>query len=258
MCNQRTRIMKIFIAGGTSGIGLSIAKEYLGKGHNVAVCGRNNQKQMPDKEYPLLKIYLLDIYNKELLREAVFDFADNELDMMIISAGNYSDDSLCKLNYQESTDMLKINIAGAVNALEVAREAMVKKHSGHIVVLASASGLLNYKKATIYSKTKRALIQIADAYRKALSDFGVTITTVAPGYVDTPKLRELNNGDLTKKPFVIDSEEAAKIIIKAVEENKEFIVFPVKMKYLMYFLSGLPSWLLNIIMYKKAKWMNRK
>lgn len=250
--------MKIFIAGGTSGIGLSLALKYLGQKHEVAVCGRDLQKIQSEHYFSLLKTYQLDIYDKKALEEAVRDFSDNELDMMIISAGNYSDDSLHGLNYSESVEMLKVNIAGTVNALEVAREAMRKKQKGHIVVLASVSGLLHYKEATIYSKTKRALIQISDAYRKALKNFGINVSVVAPGYVDTLKLRELSNGNLSKRPFVISCEEAAEIIMQGISENREMIIFPTKMKYLIRFLSCLPEWLLNRIMHKKAKWMNRK
>lgn len=249
--------MKIFVAGGTSGMGLALASAYLRQGHEVAVCGRNPQKIDP-VAYTSLKTYQIDIYDKDALTAAVSGFAGGELDMMIIVAGNYADDSLHRLSYEESTEMLKVNIAGTVNALEAARVAMHNRQKGHIVVFASVSGLLHYKKATIYSKAKRAVIQLSDAYRRALANFGIRVTIVAPGYVDTPKLRELNGGDLSRKPFVVSCEEAIEIIMQGITENREMIVFPSKMKYLIRFLSCLPSWLLGIIMYKKAKWMNQK
>lgn len=233
--------MKIFIAGGTSGMGAALAAAYQKQGHEVAVCGRS-----------------LDIYNKEALRIAVSNFAGDELDMMIIAAGSYADDSRHEIAYEESVDMLKVNIAGVVNALEVAREAMYKQQKGHIVVFASVSGLLHHKKATVYSKTKRALIQISEAYRRALANFGICVTIIAPGYVDTPRLRELNGGDLSRKLFVVSCEEAVERIMQGIADRRELVVFPSRMKYLIRFLSGLPSWLLNIIMYRKAKWMNRK
>lgn len=249
--------MKIFVAGGTSGMGLALAAAYLKQGHEVGVCGRNTQK-VGSAEYAAIKTYQLDIYNKDALTLAVSDFAGDKLDMMIIAAGSYADDSLRKLRYEESAGMLKVNIAGAVNALEVAREAMYKQQKGHIVVFASVSGLLHHKKATVYSKSKRALIHISDAYRKALTNSGIRVTVIAPGYVDTRKLRELNDGDLSGKPFVVSCEEAIEIVMQGISENKEMIVFPSRMKHLMRFLSCLPSWLLDIIMYRKAKWMNRK
>ncbi|KFF05097.1 SDR family NAD(P)-dependent oxidoreductase [Flavobacterium reichenbachii] len=245
--------MKIFITGGTTGIGLAIAVQYLEAGHEVGICGRNIQKVELEKNYPLLKMYSVDVYDKDLLKEAVSDFADQNLDIMILSAGNYSDSALHQLSYAESTEMLKCNIVGAINTLEISRDIMNINKKGHIAVIASVSGLLNYPKATIYSKTKRALIQIADAYRRALEDFGIHITIVAPGYVNSPRLRELNNDDLSKKPFVVDCKFAASIIIKGIEEKKEMVVFPSKMKYLIGFLSILPTRLLTFIMLKRVK-----
>ncbi|MDR2122605.1 MAG: SDR family NAD(P)-dependent oxidoreductase [Flavobacteriaceae bacterium] len=250
--------MNIFIAGGTSGIGFAIAVNYLNAGHRVGICGRDTRKVRLDKDYPLLKMYQLDVYDKKALDTAVSDFADDRLDIMIVSAGNYSDSSFRKLSYRESTDMLKVNIAGAVNAMEIAREKMYRQQRGHIAVITSVSGLLDYPKATIYSKSKRALIQIADAYQAALSGFGINVTIIAPGYVNTPKLRELNENDLSKKPFVVSCEYAANIIIEGIEKKKDMIIFPSKMKYLIRFLSCLPSGLLSFIMQKKARWSQKR
>lgn len=249
--------MKLFVAGGTSGIGLELALSYKNKGYEVAVCGRNLKKIDPQL-LSAFKWYEVDICNKADLKNAVSDFADTELDMMIIAAGSYADDSLNKISYQESSDMLTTNIAGVVNAFEVAKDAMRAKQSGSIVVVASVSGLLNYKEATTYSKTKRAIIQIAEAYRRGLKDFGINVTVVAPGYVDTEKLRKYNNDDLSKKPFLITAQEAAKTIVEGIDRQKQLIIFPPKMKFMMLSLASLPAWMQSIIMYKKAKWMNRK
>ncbi|MDH6310518.1 short-subunit dehydrogenase [Dysgonomonas sp. PFB1-18] len=250
--------MKIFIIGGTSGIGLATAIQYLEAGHRVGICGRDIQKVKLNKDYPLLQLYQLDVYDKDALNKAITDFAGDVLDIMIYSAGNYSDSSLNKLSYEDSTNMLRVNIAGAVNALEVTRDIMYRQQRGHIAIIASVSGLLDYPKATIYGKTKRALIQIADAYRRALSDFGINITVIAPGYVNSDKLRELNDHDLSKKPFVVGCEYAATKIIEGIEKNKEIVIFPSRMKYLIRLLSCLPKSLIGFVMYKKAKWSQKK
>ncbi len=250
--------MKVFIIGGTSGIGLATAIQYLEAGHEVGICGRDIRKVQLNKDYPLLRMYQLDVYDKDTLNEAITNFSSDGLDIIIYSAGNYTDSSLNKLSYEESTAMLRVNIAGAVNTLEVARDIMYRQQKGHIAIIASVSGLLDYPKATIYGKTKRALIQIADAYRRALSDFGINVTVIAPGYVNSDKLRELNDDDLSKKPFVVGCEYAATRIIEGIEKNKEIVIFPSRMKYLIRFLSCLPKSLLGFVMHKKAKWSQKK
>lgn len=250
--------MNIFITGGTSGIGLALARRYVECGHRVAVCGRNTEKIPKEKAYTALCQYQVDVYDKKALEDAVSNFCSGTaLDMMIVSAGNYSNNILHKITYGQTAQMLKVNIAGALNAMEVAREAM-SASGGQIVVLASVAGLLDYPQASIYAKCKHALIQIADTYRCSLSDFGITITTIVPGYIDTPRLREIYKGDISKCPFCLPLDEAIEIMTDAIGKRKAVIVFPRKMRISIKILSLLPKRLLSLFMYKKAKWATPK
>lgn len=244
--------MKIFIAGGTSGIGLAIAEKYLKQGHEVAVCGRNKEKIDKIRKNDKLKIYRFDTYDKEVFEKAVKDFSNGELDIMIVSAGNYSNSRTRRLTQEEAVNMLKVNIAGTINAFEIAREIMLKNKNGHIAAISSVAALLEYPGASVYSKSKRVVINLCEAYREALADFGIRVTAVIPGYIDTLKLRELNNNDVSKKPFIISEEYAADIIIKSIKENKEKIIFPLKMKIIVSILSILPKKMLSKILLRKS------
>lgn len=213
--------MKIFIAGGTSGIGLAIAEKYLEQGHEVAVCGRNKEKIDKIKKVDKLKIYKFDTYDRKSFEIAVNDFSNGKLDIMIASAGNYSNSRTRRLTQEEAVNMLKVNISGTINAFEIAREIMLKNKKGHIAAISSVAALLEYPGASVYSKSKRVVINICEAYREALSDFGIGVTAIIPGYIDTLKLRELNNNDVSKKPFIMSEEYTADIIIKSIEKNRE-------------------------------------
>ncbi len=250
--------MNIFIAGGTSGIGYSLALYYLSQGHFVGVFGRDISKVKKDKAIDL-HIYEANVSVISSIKKSVDDFMiDKEsLDVFINCAGSYAEDVTGNISYKEAEEMLKTNVLGTVNCFEVVREFMKGQKSGAIAVIASVSGILDYKNSSLYTKTKRSVIQIADSYYRALKPFGISVTTIAPGYIDTQKLRILNNGDLSKKPFLVDVDIATSIIYKAIEEKKRRVIFPTKMKWLMNFLAILPSSLLNVIMFKKAKWMKQ-
>ncbi|MDH6251010.1 short-subunit dehydrogenase [Chryseobacterium sp. H1D6B] len=248
--------MTIFIAGGTSGIGFSLAKLYLSKGHFVGICGRDKTK-VPEHTSSNLKIFEADVCDMSALFLVAQSFLpDNQdLDIFINCTGSYAEDVAGRISYEEAEEMLQTNILGTVNCFETARKIMKGQHNGNIAVIASVSGILEYEKSSLYTKTKRSVIQIADAYRRALEPFGISVTAVAPGYVDTLKLRQLNDNDLSKKPFLMDVETAAITISDAIEKRKKIIIFPTKMKWMMLSLALLPSSLLNMIMFKKAKWM---
>ncbi|WP_405246564.1 SDR family NAD(P)-dependent oxidoreductase [Cellulophaga sp. Asnod2-G02] len=251
--------MNVFIAGGTSGIGYSLALHYCAKGFHVGICGRDLDKISENKPSNILA-YQADVCEISSLSLAVHSFLNEQenLDLFINCTGSYAEDVAGNISYEEAAQMLKTNILGATNCFEVARTAMLHQKSGHIVVIASVSGILDYKNSSLYTKTKRAILQISDAYHRALKPFGISITTIAPGYVDTLKLRALNNNNLSKKPFLVPLDVATKKIVAAIVAKKKLVIFPLKMKWMMTFLSLLPAPILNLIMYKKAKWMKQE
>ncbi|NML68196.1 SDR family NAD(P)-dependent oxidoreductase [Chryseobacterium sp. RP-3-3] len=248
--------MNVFIAGGTSGIGYALARHYLEKGYDVGICGRNLAK-ISENNLENVKTFQTDVCDMNAIATAVHTFltGGQNLDIFINCAGSYAEDVAGKISYEEAEEMLQTNILGTVNCFETARKVMKGQKKGSIAVIASVSGILDYENSSLYTKTKRSVIQIADAYRRALKPFGISVTTIVPGYVDTEKLRQLNNNDLHKKPFLTDVETAVIHISEAIEKQKKRVIFPAKMKWMMKSLSVLPSFLLNTIMFRKAQWM---
>ena len=244
--------MNVFIIGGTSGIGLALASFYQQKGHRVGVCSRDLSKL--STELPFEK-YEADVIDKELLTSVIHQFINSSaLSLLINCAGSYAEDVVGEISYDQAVAMLQTNIIGAINTLEIGRELM-RNSGGQIVLLASISGILDYPESSLYTKTKRSVLQIADAYRRALRPFGIHITTIAPGYVATQKLHDLNQNNLSKKPFVVSEAQAVAEISHAIAQKKPIHLFPTRMKWLMCLLSFLPKPLLSLIMYRKAKWM---
>ena len=244
--------MNVFIIGGTSGIGLALASFYRQKGHRVGVCGRDLSKI--STELPFEK-YEANVIDKELLTSVIHQFINSSaLSLLINCAGSYAEDVVGEISYDQAVAMLQTNIIGAINTLEIGRELM-SNSGGQIVLLASISGILDYPSSSLYTKTKRSVLQIADAYRRALRPFSIYITTIAPGYVATQKLHELNQNNLSKKPFVVSEAKAVAEISHAIAQKKPIHLFPTRMKWLLCLLSFLPKPLLSLIMYRKAKWM---
>ncbi|MGF6907488.1 SDR family NAD(P)-dependent oxidoreductase [Fusobacterium sp. PH5-44] len=243
--------MKVFICGGTSGIGLALAKKYLDKDYEVGICGRTKEKIDSIEKHPNLSVYQVDVCDKLMLSKKVSDFSQGNLDIIIAMAGSYANDRTNPYTKEQVSSMLKTNIAGTINALESAREIMLTNNRGHMVVMSSVAALLNYEGASVYSRCKKVVMELGNAYRTALSSFGINVTTIISGYVDTLKLRELNDNDLSKKLFIISEDEAADRIIKAIDDNRNQVIFPKKMKILMNFLSIIPNVILKKLLLKR-------
>lgn len=113
---------------------------------------------------PLLA-YQLDACDKDTLTVIVeVSCTDKGLDMMTVAAGYYRNGVTEKMDFEQTSRMLKVNIVGVLNAMEVAREAM-NASGGHLAVIASVARLLHYPCTSVYTKCRRALTRIVDAYR---------------------------------------------------------------------------------------------
>ena len=132
----------VFIIGGTSGIGWSLAQLYLSKGYRVGIASREVNKAGIDfSGIPNLSVYTLDVINAEMVQQILQQFSFNTtLDILINSAGSYIDSALHDISLEEANQMLQTNIKGTIHTFDAATKLM---QSGiaiqHIAVIASIS-----------------------------------------------------------------------------------------------------------------------
>ena len=242
--------MNVFIVGGTSGIGLSLAKYYADQNHRVGLCGRNPEK-LPSEflsDYDSIEVFQCDATNKEKLDKTLGNFSKEGLDLCFFSAGVYTNSRKADLTLDQSLEMIDVNILGLCNTFDVAKNKMIPNGHGHLAAISSVAGLFDDPGASLYSKTKQSIIKIAEAYDLALKPQGIDVTVLAPGYVSTDKLKELNNNDISNKPFVISTEEAVKEIDFALTHKMFLHTFPWQMRWVKALLQLLPKRLQNLIL----------
>ena len=125
---------------------------------------------------------------------------------------------------------------------------MMPVKSGHIVVTASVAGLVGLPGAGPYSASKAAVLKLCESYNLDLKKFGINVTAILPGFIDTPLTRKNDHS----MPFLMNVDEAARRIKKAVEQKKAIFIFPLPMKIVMYFLDRMPRVLYRKFMSIKA------
>jgi len=84
---------------------------------------------------------------------------------------------------------------------------------------------------------------ICDAYRKALAPWGVDVTAIIPGYIDTARLRALNEGSAAAKPFLQEEAAAVLRMADAIDRRAERCIFPWQLHLLVRLFACLPRWL---------------
>ena len=246
--------MRVFIFGGTRGLGLALAQHYLQSGHTVAVAGRNSVRiaGIACSTCPNLQQFTLDIGDSNAVQTALNAYAATGLDLVIVTAGLYFNDRLQALDAQSTRAMLETNVNGLSHVLQHASAIMLTQGAGQIAAVSSIAGLLSdYPGASVYSSTKRSVLQLCDNYQRALADFGISVTAVIPGYIDTERLRELNDGSANHKPFLVSEAFAVEKIVDAISARDRRCVFPWQMHLIVRAIGVLPKFLQRLILLRK-------
>ncbi len=246
--------MNIFITGGTSGIGFALTCLYLVEGHRVGICG--GSKDIFDNAFPAphdnLYFYDLDVTDRESTKQVIKQFAEGSLDLVIACAGiNYGKPDIGNyIDHDIEQKIFNVNLYGTLHTFEAAIAIMLPKKSGHLVAMSSGSGLAGFPQAPAYSASKAAVLTYCESLYTRLYPEGISVSTMVPGYVDTP-LPRATNPEFDKFWFVLSAQEAARRIKHAIEKKKALYIFPFQISILSYIISHMPKWLFRLIFRRK-------
>lgn len=263
----------LIVMGGTSGMGLALALLHQQQGWQVSVVGHSQHKlDHIRQQHPDISTYHCDLTELASRQALLARLSDIPFLRLIYSAGSYLNERIHRLDKDSSDLMLAINLQAFEHVFMWASEQL-KQHLTEplfdqsvvitqdsvpsvstisarpsLICIASIAGMMDYPYASLYAKSKRAMIATASAYRCALRPYGIQVTCIASGYVDTQALRDLNHGDASHKPFVISESHAVTHIMQAIADDVALAVFPWQMRHISRVLNRLPKPLLHWIL----------
>jgi short-subunit dehydrogenase len=241
----------VFITGGTTGIGMELAKLYVSQGWRVGVCGRDQSKYEENFQdvRDSVSFYCVDVANREELKNAVAEFAKSSgLDVLIANAGIGYKFKTKVPDFDYSYKMVHVNLLGVMYAFEAALDVMIPRSKGQLVAISSIAGLNGLPGVSAYSATKAAVLKYCESLHLDLRQFNICVTTICPGFVDTP----LTKSNRHPMPFLMEAPKAARLIAKAVEKKKMVYAFPFFFSSLVRFLGILPRTWYRAMMNIKA------
>lgn len=241
--------LKVFITGASSGIGQALAQEYASQGATLGLVARREVllKSLQEQLNTPCSIYAADVRDEEAMQAAAKDFISKYgvPDIVIanagVSAGTLTENKADTATFKALID---INVIGMVNTFQPFTAAMKKARQGSLVGIASIAGVRGLPGAGAYSASKAAAIAYLESLRVEMSQDGVMVTTIAPGYIKTP-MTDINKYPM---PFLMAPDVAAKKFAKAIKQKKRFIVIPWQMGWLAKLMRCLPPWLWDFAM----------
>ncbi|MHA3788811.1 SDR family oxidoreductase [Flavobacterium hauense] len=169
----------IFITGGSSGIGKAIGEFLHAKGYTVYGTSRNPEG-ITGSVFPLVA---LDVRNAQSISEAVAEVIAKAgtIDVLVNNAGVGITGPLEEIPADEIRNNFETNLFGPIEVMKAVLPQMRAQKSGLIINVTSIAGYMGLPYRSVYSASKGALELISEALRMEVKQFGVTITTVAPG-----------------------------------------------------------------------------
>jgi all-trans-retinol dehydrogenase (NAD+) len=154
------------------------------------------------------------------------------VDIVINSAGIISGRRLLEIPDERIEAVFGVNALALYWLTKAFLPEMVERNSGHIVIMASAAGLLGVDRQTDYSASKHAAIGFAESLRAELKrggHTGIQSTIVEPFYVDTGMVRGVKSRFPRLLPILKQEEVAAKVV-RAVMKNQQEVRIPSMLK----------------------------
>lgn len=229
----------ILISGGSSGIGLALAKQYFSLGSSVTIIARRKNileqaKTEIEKERidpnQTLKSISADVSKYSDLKSAL-DKERPVTDILINSAGIAYPGKFTELEPDIFYNVMNINYYGTVNLTKLIVPEMVEKRSGYIVNISSLAALIGIYGYTAYAPSKYAVRGFSRCLRAELKSKGIDVSVVLPPDTDTPQLAFEHTllPDITRQinqsGGVMSAEKVADSIIKGIK-RKRFTIIP--------------------------------
>lgn len=230
------------ITGGSSGIGLALAKKFARLGSNVWILARRSdllssslkiiesERISSQQSFGMIAA---DVSNSNQIISELNAFCNNvgTPDYLINSAGIVYPGEFINLNLDSLHSMMEINYFGTVNCIKAIIPFMISKSNGHIVNISSMAGFLGLYGYSGYSASKFAIRGFSDVLRSELKTHNIRVSVVFPPDTETPQL-EFDNlhkpaitKELTSTGGLMQADDVAASIICGIQK-KRYIITP--------------------------------
>jgi NAD(P)-dependent dehydrogenase (short-subunit alcohol dehydrogenase family) len=174
-----------FITGASKGFGLSLVKQLLATGQNVAATSRNLAELVvavgstADNFLPLE----VDLTNEDSVGCAMHKTkkAFGRIDVVINNAGYGIGGSIEELTDDETHANFNVNVFGTLNVIRMVLPYMRYQQAGHIINISSIAGIAPGTGWSVYAATKFSIEGLSTVLAEDVREFGIKVTVVAPG-----------------------------------------------------------------------------
>lgn len=182
------------ITGATSGIGAACARLFAAQGYNLVLVARRQtlleeiSKELQEQHQVSIQTLVADVRDKQSITTKLESLPEDwkKVDVLINNAGlSQGLDPIDKGDTDDWDTMIDTNVKGLLYVTKVVSNWMILHKAGHIINIGSIAGKEVYPNGNVYCATKHAVDALNKGMRMDLLPYGVRVTAINPGMVET-------------------------------------------------------------------------
>ncbi|TVR05304.1 MAG: SDR family NAD(P)-dependent oxidoreductase [Spirochaetaceae bacterium] len=251
------------VTGGSSGIGLALARQLAGLGAHIVLIGRTPDRLAAAKVeimslVPNAVVWTvqLDVTNQTAVREAAarIEAEYGTPRFLFNCAGDALPGRFDRYTREDLHRMIAVNLEGTWNMTQALLDAL-RRSRGHVVNVSSLAGLVGTTGYTAYAASKFAVVGFSEALRSELAVDGVRVSVLCPGDTDTPQLaaeqahKPPETAALSAGARILPPDRVAKACLRGVRRGR-FVILAGGEAQLIVWLKRFAPWIL-------FSWMDR-
>lgn len=186
---------KVFITGGTSGIGFSILENFYKLDADIFTIGTNveNLKTIQNN-FPKIKTSNFNLENHQKIEELVKEAKEKlgGLDVVINNAGITKDNLAIRMSDEEWNKVININLTAVFLICKYSIKVMMKQDSGSIINISSIVGHTGNFGQANYSSAKAGIIAMSKSLAKEYAKKNIRVNCISPGFINTKMTKSIN------------------------------------------------------------------
>jgi decaprenylphospho-beta-D-erythro-pentofuranosid-2-ulose 2-reductase len=237
-------VQSVLVLGGTSEIGVAIAKELAApRRAKVILAGRSQDRlaaaarDVAAHTGATVESVLFDAddtASHERFAAEVFD-ADGDIDVVVVAFGVLGDQKAAEADAQAAAEVAHTNYVGSVSVMTAVARRLKEQGHGELVVLSSVAGERVRKANFVYGSTKAGLDAFAQGLGDSLHGSGVHVLVVRPGFVKSKMTAGMDPVPLSTTPDVV-----AKAVAQGLRRGADTVWVPSPLRFVMMAMRHLP------------------
>ena len=239
------------ITGGTSGIGLELAKLFAKDNYNLIIVARNTielanvaGELKTGNDIDVITIEK-DLFRKEAPKEIYDEIkAKNiQVDVLVNDAGQGQFGLFAETDINREMDIIQLNIGATIALVKLYLPEMLARKDGKILNLSSTASKIPGPYQSVYHGTKAFVQSFTEAIRSENKDSGVTITALLPGATDTDFFNkaQMNDSKIVQGGGLADAAGVAKDGYEALMAGDDKVVSGLKNKAMVAAANIMPD-----------------